>query len=56
MARRYAERIAGQMSAGQASAATMLDTEAAAYGQAIELLRPTGTDLLVAAASQTQGV
>ena len=50
-ARREAERIARQLSSGQVEAATMRGSEAASYGRAIELLRPTGIALEIAAAT-----
>ncbi len=49
-ARREAEKIARQLSSGDATAATMRNSEAASYGRAVELLRPTGAALEVAAA------
>ena len=48
-ARKEAEKIASQLSSGDATAATMLNSEAASYGRAVELLRPTGAALEVAA-------
>lgn len=48
-ARQEAERIARQIASGEATAAQMLNTEAASYGRAVELLRPTGAPLEVAA-------
>ena len=50
-ARREAEKIARQLSAGDATAATMRNSEAASYGRAIELLGPLGRSLEVAAAN-----
>ncbi len=50
-ARREAGRIALQLSTGEATAATMRNSEAASYGRAIELLRPTGVSLEVAVAT-----
>jgi integrase len=50
-ARKEAEKIARQLSSGDATAATMRNSEAASYGRAVELLRPTGADLVLAAAS-----
>ena len=47
-ARKEAERIARQLSSGESTAARMLNHEAASYGRAIELLRPTKTSLEVA--------
>src|SRR5438046_2424165 len=46
-----AERLARQISTGEATAATMRNSEAASYGRAIELLRPAGAALEVAAAA-----
>jgi integrase len=46
-----AERIARQLSTGEAIAAGMRGPETASYGRAMELLRPTGLALEVAAAS-----
>jgi integrase len=46
-----AERIASLISSGQVEAASMRNSEAASYGRAIELLRPTGVSLEVAAAT-----
>jgi integrase len=40
-----AERIARQLSSGDAVAAMMKNSEAASYGRSVELLRPTGTAL-----------
>ena len=48
-ARKEAEKIARQLSTGDATAATMRNPEAASYGRAVELLRPTGTALEMAA-------
>jgi integrase len=48
-ARKEAEKIARQLSSGDATAATMRNSEAASYGRAVELLRPTGIALEVAA-------
>jgi integrase len=50
-ARKEADKIARQLSSGDATAATMRNSEAASYGRAVELLRPTGAALEVAAAS-----
>ena len=50
-ARREAMRIAGQLATGEANAAAMLGTEAASYGRAVELLRPTGASLELATAT-----
>ena len=49
-ARSEAERIARQLATGKATAATMLNSEAASYGRAMELLRPLGISLELAAA------
>jgi integrase len=48
-ARNEAEKIARQLSTGDATAATMRNPEAASYGRAVELLRPTGAALEMAA-------
>jgi len=48
-ARGEAQKIARQLSSGDATAATMRNGEAASYGRALELLRPTGAALEVAA-------
>jgi integrase len=48
-ARKEADKIARQLSSGDATAATMRNSEAASYGRAIELLQPTGAALEVAA-------
>ena len=50
-ARNEALKIARQLSSGDATAATMRNSEAASYGRAVELLRPTGAALEVAAAT-----
>src|SRR5207302_2843289 len=39
------------LASGDAAAATMLNSEAASYGRAVELLRPTGAALEVATAA-----
>ena len=44
-----AQRIADQLATGQTTAASMTNTQAASYGRAVELLRPTGVALEVAA-------
>ncbi len=44
-AEREAEKIARQLATGETTAATMRNSEAASYGRAIELLRPTGASL-----------
>ena len=46
-AKREAERIARQLATGESTAASMRNTDAASYGRAIELLRPTGASLEV---------
>ena len=48
-ARAQAKKIATQIAAGEAEAAQIRGKDAAAYGQAIEILRPTGTHLISAA-------
>jgi hypothetical protein len=48
-ARKEAEKIARQLSSGDATAATMRNSEAASYGRSTELLRPTGAALELAA-------
>ncbi|HTV40987.1 MAG TPA: site-specific integrase [Candidatus Sulfotelmatobacter sp.] len=48
-ARAEAKRIATQIASGEAEAAQIRGKDAAAYGQAVELLRPTGAHLLTAA-------
>jgi len=53
-ARRKAEAIARQLATGDATSATMRNTEAASFGRAIELLRPTGVSLELAAATFTE--
>ena len=50
-ARKEADKICRQLSTGDAQAATMRNSEAASYGRAVELLRPTGASLEIAAAS-----
>ena len=49
-ARNEALKIARQLASGDATAATMRNSEAASFGRAIELLRPTGVPLELAAA------
>lgn len=46
---REAEKLARQISSGDATAAKMKNNEAASYGRSVELLRPTGAALEVAA-------
>ena len=48
-AKREAERIARQLATGEATAASLRNTDAASYGRAIELLSPVGIPLEVAA-------
>jgi integrase len=48
-AKREAEKIARQLSTGETTAASLRNTDAASYGRAIELLRPVGIPLEVAA-------
>lgn len=48
-ARKEADKIAGQLASGDATAAGMRNSDAASYGRAVELLRPTGAALEVAA-------
>jgi integrase len=50
-ARLEAERIARQMVSGNAVAAMMTNSEAEAYGRAVERLRPVGIDVDIAAAN-----
>ena len=50
-AKREAEKIARLLAAGESTAATMRNTESASFGRAIELLRPSGVSLEVAAAT-----
>jgi integrase len=50
-ARNEAKKIARQISTGETTAATMRNSEAASFGRAIELLRPTGMALEIAAAA-----
>jgi len=45
-----ARKVARQISTGNATAATMVNADAASYGRALELLKPTGTSLELAAA------
>ena len=49
-ARQEAEKVARQLSTGDAAAASMRNHEAASYGRAMQLLRPTGASLELAAA------
>ena len=50
-AKREAEKIARQLSTGEATAATMRNSEAASFGRAIEILRPSGVSLELASAT-----
>jgi integrase len=50
-ARREAEKIARQLATGETTAATMKNSEAASFGRALELLKPVGISLEVAAAN-----
>ena len=45
-----AERLARQISTGQTTAASMTNSQAASYGRTVEILRPTGISLEMAAA------
>jgi len=49
-ARAEATKIARQIASGDATAATMRNSDAASFGRAVQLLRPTGTSLEMAAA------
>ena len=49
-ARQEAERIASQLSTGDAMAGAMRSADAASYGRAVQLLQPTGASLELAAA------
>lgn len=50
-ARREAEKIARQLSTGDATAASMSNADAASFGRGKELIRPTGASLEVACAT-----
>jgi integrase len=50
-ARKEAEKIARQLSSGDATAARMSNADAASFGRSKELIRPTGTSLEVVAAT-----
>jgi integrase len=50
-AKTEATKIARQLASGETTAATMRNSDAASYGRALELLRPTGAALEVAAAT-----
>ncbi|MFN3408377.1 MAG: tyrosine-type recombinase/integrase [Limisphaerales bacterium] len=51
-----AQRIARQIASGQAEAAAMSNAEAASFGRAIQLLRPTGDALEIACARYAAAV
>jgi integrase len=53
-ARREAEKIAKQLSTGQAVAANMTNAQSASYGRAMELLKPYGISLELAVATFTR--
>jgi len=55
-ARKEAERIARLMSAGETTAAAIRNPQAASYGRAIELLRPTGIPLELVAGHFAEAV
>jgi integrase len=55
-ARAEAKKIATKIAAGEAEAAQIRGKDAAAYGQAVELLRPTGMNLIAAAARVAEAV
>jgi len=48
-AKREADKIARQLASGETTAATMRNADAASYGRAVEILRPTGASLELAA-------
>jgi integrase len=50
-ARNEAVRIARQLASGDATAASMLNSEAASFGRGVELLKPTGASLEMACAT-----
>lgn len=56
LARQEAGRIARLLANGEAEAASLTGKEAASYGRAIELLRPTGLPLEIAAATVAEAV
>ncbi|MEW6160733.1 MAG: hypothetical protein AB1813_25155 [Verrucomicrobiota bacterium] len=56
LAKTDAERIARQLSCGEATAASMLASEAIAYGRAMEILRPTGVSLELAVSTYAKAV
>jgi hypothetical protein len=51
-----AERIARTLSAGEAISASMRNLEAASYGRAVELLRPTGVALMGVGGQKGEGI
>ena len=53
---REAERIAGLLSAGRVTAASMNNSDAASFGRAVELIRPTGDALEIVAARYAECV
>jgi integrase len=53
---REAERIARLESSGQAVAASMSDRQAASFGRAIQLIKPTGDELEIVAARYAEAV
>lgn len=55
-ARNEAGKIARQISTGETTAATMRNSEAASFGRAIELLRPPGMALEIAAATYAHNI
>ena len=55
-ARTEAKRIASQIATGKTTAASMSNAEAASFGRAIELLKPTGIPIEVAAAHIAKAV
>lgn len=55
-ARKEAGRVAGNISNGESAAAQMRGPQMASYGRAIELLRPTGISLEIAAATVAKAV
>jgi integrase len=55
-AKREAEKIARQLATGDATAATMKNSEAASYGRAMELLRPFNVSLELVAAKYAKAV
>src|SRR5215469_1418248 len=55
-ARRVAKKIAMRIASGQATAAQMTNAQAASFGRASELIRPTGDSLEIAAARYAEAV